>query len=925
MGRSSYRDRDYGFGQTMLTLRTAIRLTQTGLADFLGISRRAVGEWESGSSYPKVEHIKKLIALAVQQHAFPAGHEADAIRALWHASRQKVLLDETWLAELLMSDPVAEVSGKAVMAAKSPTSGQWTGADQNPPGNLPPQPTPFIGRDAELNQIASILEDTSCRLLTLLGPGGTGKTRLALEVAARQASHFANGIAYVPLASVGTPDQIVPAIGDALNITFSGQSAPAAQLLGYLRGKQLLLVLDNFEHLLDGAEFVHDILLQAPQVTTLATSRARLNLQAEWLFDVEGLSYPSGDVSTAAPTLADLADYSAVQLFVQRVVQIQAGVPFPETSLTSVVNICQHVAGMPLAIELAAAGVRLMPITTIEEQIQANLDVLATTLRDVPPRHRSMRAVFDHSWNLLSELERTLFSRLAVFRGGCTAEAAEQIAGAAIWGLMALVDKSLLRQMNGRTLESSEVEARFMLLEPIREYALEKLAARGEVDALRHGHASYYLGLAEAAAAQWNSPTANTVIDRLDDEYDNLRAALQWSQDSRDFIVGLQLGVALGKFWRRRGYYSEGRVWLEELLEAAENSADPAAMIARLRAMHTAAWMASDQHDFERAQQLYEQGMRLGHVLGETEGEIQLLSNAARQARATGQYQQAMVLFEAAVSRFRAMGDRGSLSSGGLGNSLYELALVLREQGEFARATALFEECIQLHLEIGDREGLAAGLLGLGDVARDQGDAAGVREYGEQSLAIARELGLQWAIGFSLNNLAVGALLEGDLTRAAALAGESIALFRSIKNESAVAEVLVTLGHIAREQGKTAAAQGSLTEALRLASVLGPRLLVATALEGLASVLLQSGQVALAVQFLAATSALRTEMSIPMRPLDQILTNEAVAAAQSMLGSAAFEAAWSAGAHVPLEAIVNVVLNTLPDDTPTSSKSQVIR
>ncbi|MEO8607944.1 MAG: NB-ARC domain-containing protein [Chloroflexota bacterium] len=908
MGRSGYRDRDYGFGQTMLTLRSAIGLTQTGLADFLGVSRRSVGEWESGSSYPKVEHLKKLITLAMQQRAFPVGGEAEAIRALWRDSRQKVLLDEVWLTGLFQSNPVVETRTETHVDVPPKR------ADSRPAANLPPQPTPFIGRVPELKQIAHILEATTCRLLTLIGPGGTGKTRLALEIAARAAAHFANGIAFVPLAPVGTPDQIISAVADALHIVFAGQSPPTAQLLDYLRRKHLLLVLDNFEHLLDGAEFVHAVLQQAPQVTILATSRARLNLQAEWLFDVEGLSYPSS--SDAVQSLSDLENYSAVQLFVQRVVQIQAGVPFSEKSLASVVNICQQVAGIPLAIELAAAGVRTMPIATIEAQIHANLDVLETTLRDVPPRHRSMRAVFDHSWNLLSEPERELFTRLSVFRGGCRAEAAEALTGAAIWGLMALVDKSLLRQTNGHLMQNGEVEPRFMLLEPIREYALEKLSQRGEVDDIRRSHASYYLALAEMTAAQWNSPTANTAIDLLDDEYDNLRAALQWSLDSGDLTIGLQLGVALGKFWRRRGYYSEGRSWLEALLSEAENSADSAAMIARLRALHTAAWMASDQHDYERAQQLYEYGIQIGQELGETGGEIQLLGNAARQARAAGQYEQAMMLFEATVARFRALGNRGSLSSGGLGNSLYELALVLREQGEFARATTLFEECIELHLEIGDREGLAAGFLGLGDVARDQGDAAGVREYGEQGLAIARELGLQWAVGFSLNNLAVGAFLEADLNRASALAGESITLFRSIKNESAVAEVLVTLGLIQRDQGKTTAAQSSLTEALRLASALGPRLLVATALEGLASILIQTGQVNLAVQFFAATTALRTEMNIPVRPVDQIVVKDAMESAQVMLGSNAFAAAWAAGADVPLEAIVNIVLNPIHETTP---------
>lgn len=894
----------------MLTLRTAIGLTQTGLADHLGVSRRSVGEWESGSSYPKVEHLKNLITLAVEQRAFPAGREIEAIRSLWEASQQKVLLDEAWLTVLLTTQRASAMPPNPLIA--EPTGNRVARrTEPHRVSNLPFQPTPFVGREAELAQVADLVGNAACRLLTLLGPGGTGKTRLALEVTARQAEGFADGVVFVPLAPLDTAQQIISALADALDITFAGEGDPVVQLLDYLKRRHMLLVLDNFEHLLDGADLVNNILQRASRVKILATSRIRLNVQAEWVFDVEGLSYPN-DHSTA-DSVTDLRDYSAVQLFVQRVTQLQSGIPLPEAHLTSVVNICRYVAGMPLAIELAAAGIRLMPITTIEARIQANLDVLATTLRDVPVRHRSMRAVFDHSWHLLSEPEQAVFAHLAVFRGGCTVDAAQQVAGAAVWSLLALVDKSLLRQINPQTGAKPGVGARFALLEPIREYALERLTMRGEMDALRRSHAAYYLSLAETAAAQWDSPTAYAATHTLDDEYDNLRTALQWYRDSGEVTAGLQLGIALGKFWRRRGYYSEGRVWLEELLARAENTADPTTTIARLRATHTAAWMASDQHDYERAAQLYEQSAQIGRTLGETEGEIHMLGNAARQARAAGQYQQAIWLFEAVVTRFRATGNRGSLSDGGLGNSLYELALVLREQGGFQQAAALFEECIALHQELGDREGLAAGLIGLSDVARDQGDAGRARLYGEQSLALARELGLQWVIGFSLNNLAVAAYLDGDLAGAAAFVQEGITLFRGIRSDSAVAELLTTLGEILRQQGALTAARNALTEALRHASVLGPRLLVAAAFERLASVLLVSEQAALGIQLLASASTLRAEMTVPVRAIDQLIITQGIETAQSVLGTKAFDILWAEAAELPLETVIDRLLRPPQD------------
>jgi predicted ATPase len=361
----------------------------------------------------------------------------------------------------------------------------------------------FIGRRTEVAAIARLLADPACRLLTLLGPGGIGKTRLALAVAATQTAVFTDGVAFVALAAIGTPDQIVSAIGETLGLAFTGQSNPTGALLSHLRARHMLLVLDNVEHLLAGADLIAAILAHAPQVTLLITSRERLNLQAEWLFDVQGLAYPPED-QHGQQRPEDLTEYTAIQLFVQRATQVQPRLELSESALTAIAQICQQVAGMPLAIELAAAGVRMLPIAEIERQIRSSLDVLATTLRDVLVRHRSMRAVFDHSWRLLSEPERTLLSWLAVFRGGWAAAAAEQVAGATLPALAALIDKSLVRQDSAAKRSSVEPDAlntaaepRFVLLEPIREYALEQLAPPGEALAIQRAHAGYYLALAD--------------------------------------------------------------------------------------------------------------------------------------------------------------------------------------------------------------------------------------------------------------------------------------------------------------------------------------------------------------------------------------------------------------------------------------------
>ncbi|KAB8332316.1 hypothetical protein SD80_019630, partial [Scytonema tolypothrichoides VB-61278] len=414
------------------------------------------------------------------------------------------------------------------------------------------------------------------------------------------------------------------------------------------------------------------------------TSRVRLDLQAEWLYDVEGLSYPAPSQATTAQSrsLADLAGYSAVQLFVQRTSQVQPRLVFAAAALDVVVRICQRLAGMPLAIELAAASARTLSLDEIEQRIYLRLGALETSLRDVATRHRSLRAVFEHSWALLSKADGTLFSRLAIFRGGCTPAAAEQLTGATLPALEGLVDKSLLRRASSRGSQAAQdatAELRFMQLEPLREFALEQLEALGERDALQQAHADYYLTLADAAMARWDGPDVQMAITQLERELNNIRAALQWARDSGQSTVGLQLAGVLWRFWRSAGYTTEGRAWLEELLAVDSPATDGAATSARLLAMHAAAWLASDQHDYARATQLFEQTTALRRALGEGEGETHMLLNQALHERAVGQYRRATAILEDTLARHRAM------SAGGLGRSLYELgfslymlALVLR-------------------------------------------------------------------------------------------------------------------------------------------------------------------------------------------------------------------------------------------------------
>ena len=382
-------------------------------------------------------------------------------------------------------------------------------------GDLPPYPTPFVGRQDELEQINALLSDPICRLVTLIGPGGIGKTRLALRCAEDQQPNFPDGVFFVPLTPVDSSDLIASAIASALQLTFYSPEDLRVQIVRYLSEKHMLLVMDNFEHLLADTSLLEDALRAAPDLKFIVTSRERLNLLEEWTLVLEGLSFPA-EQTTEPPE-----SYSAVQLFAQRARQMQPDFSI-RSNAESIQIICQRVEGMPLALELAASWLRAMSCHQIAAHMEQSYDFLTTPLRNVPERHRSLRAVFEQSWKLLSAGEQQVLTRLSVFRGGFDLQAAEQIAGASLPMLAGLADKSLI-QMKG--------DGRYDLHELLRQYAAEKLSASATVDAANR-HLDYYLKLADMAEPYLWSIEQMRWYDRLEADIDNLRTALAWSLQS---------------------------------------------------------------------------------------------------------------------------------------------------------------------------------------------------------------------------------------------------------------------------------------------------------------------------------------------------------------------------------------------------------
>ena len=642
----------------------------------------------------------------------------------------------------------------------------------------------FVGRQDELAHIDALLSTPACRLLTLVGPGGIGKTRLALE-AARQLPNPEHAH-FVPLQPLTSPDFIVSAIADALGLQFYGGTPPKQQLLDYLRDKSWLLVLDNFEHLLDGAELPSELLASAPSLRLLVTSRERLKLVEEWVLDVSGLDYPArGDEGKPER-------YSAVELFTQQAQRVKVGFTITDHNRPSVVRICSLVGGMPLAIELSATWVRALSCQSIAEEIGRSLDILETPERNIEPRHRTMRAAFEPTWARLSDHERDVFMRLSVFRGGFTREAAQKVAGASLRTLSALVDKSLLRV---------DANGRYDVHELLRQYSEEKLLDADQDAETQHRHCQFFLGLAEQLERRLFGPQQVLTLDQLESEHDNFRAALKWTLQSESVEWGLRLASALGWFWHRRTYWQEGLQRLEVLLEAGHDATAPV----RGKALHHVMqfhWHLMNDLYFEV---LSTQALSLARELVDMGVKAWLLLNVATLDRSHQNLRQAYS--EEALRLFRALDDQW-----GICETLLRLGMTLSDSGDFAGADDVWNEGIRLARQAGDKsvlaytlcasahaqtytdkmsqrsenyfreslelfrelrykDGMSWSLVGLGLIARAHGTDEYAKAFFAQSLKLVRETHNPWWATYSLINLAAMVYAAGELERGTQLYG----------------------------------------------------------------------------------------------------------------------------------------------------------
>ncbi len=644
--------------------------------------------------------------------------------------------------------------------------------------NLPPATTPFIGRQAELAEIARLLADPSCRLFTLVGPGGIGKTRLAIEAARMIESNrvgaqraaplhtqlFPNGVYLVSLQPLNSSDLIISTIAEALHFQFYPGGEPRQQLLDYLREKSLLLVLDNFEHLLDGVGLVSDLLASAPHVKVLVTSRARLNLVEEWVLEVKGLAYPANE------TDRDIGDYGAVQLFLQSARRVQVGFALTDTHKPAVARICRLVGGMPLGIELAAAWVRALSCEELAVEIERSLDILATPARNVPPRHRTMRAALEHSWNLLTDEERNVFKKLSVFRGGFRKEAAQAVADASLQMLSALVDKSLLRV---------EANGRYDIHELLRQYGEEQLILSGDTDTVRDAHSVYYVNFLYQREHDIKGRRQLEALNEIEAEFENIRLAWHWALSRKNYQA-LDLALeSLFYFCEMRGRFHDG----QELLGGArkqlapEHAEELRAIRGRIRVrdMWMFAWGERGPDIAEAVRVETEECLAIARQQGDQAQTAFCLWLLGALGHLTNDYARGIPFLEESLALFTDLGDRFYMA-----RAADWLGAVVGMDGQIENFIKLSQQSLDLRRAIGDRFGMAASLMNLGQGALESGQYDSAKRYIQEMGQIYVEIGSGVWMGRVTSFLSWIAFQQGDFEETRARAEETLGILTSL-------------------------------------------------------------------------------------------------------------------------------------------------
>jgi len=791
--------------------------------------------------------------------------------------------------------------------------------------NLPIQVTSFIGREREMEEIKAFLRTT--RLLTLTGSGGAGKTRLAMQVAADLLDPESDGVWLVELAAITDAERVDPTVANTLNIREEPGRTILQTLTDQLRTKRMLLLLDNCEHVLDACASLSDTLIRhCPHITILASSRQALGISGELTYRVPSLLLPDPEAETSVEILSGI---ESIRLFSDRARFHQPAFAITTSNAPMLAQVCHQLDGIPLAIELAAARVRVMPVEQIADRLDDCFRLLTGGSRTALPRHQTLRAAIDWSYSLLPPVERVLLNRLSVFARGWSLEAAERVCAdpsestspgqsslqeahtgpsGELWQsepirvedweildlLTALVDKSLVAY------EEQNGQARYWLLETLRQYLRTKLTASGEAEAIQRRHLAYFIALTEESERKTRGSEQTWWLERLDREHDNLRAALGWpTYTEEDTEAGLRLAGGLWWFWHVRGQHvTEGRRWLSNKLAEASHDSPY-----RAKALNGAAVLARNQGDYATARSLSEESLALKRRLQDKQGIAAALTTLATLALMQGDYADSRPRYEEALELERELGNRQGITAAliGLGN-------VALEQGAYVRAKALYQESLELKQQLGDKRGIAASLGGLGNVAFAEGRLQAARQLHEESLAIRRHLQDKRNIATSLQHLGSVASALGEHDPAEAMFTESLEIRQKLGDKLGVANAQYGQGVLALRRGQLSRSRQLLAECLLVYQELDVRRGMVCTLNTLAYLLAEQGNAELAVQLLGLVEAVREELGSPLTPNELPEYERVLRQLQETLGPTTFANARAEGRNLTLSRAMEIAL-----------------
>lgn len=828
----------HSFGQWLRRLRTQQDLTQEALAEAAYCSVQTIRFFETGKRRPSLEMAERLAEVL----QVPAAQQEEFCRLARQPLEKGESADED--PQPLPAPPVT-----------------------NPKPILPYTATALVGREGERNILIRLLHQEQHRLVTLVGAGGMGKTRLALETANALAPHFADGAAFVTLTAVQTAAQLPEAVAEGVGIALKGDRDPSEQVLSWLATRHLLLILDNFEHLLeanshsaiypsgvqesqDAIAWLKALLAGAPKVHLLITSRERLRISGERTFELGGLSLPG---PTLAPEAAE-----AVKLFVERAQHVSGDFVLDDTNKAAIVRVCQLVGGMPLGIELAAAWVRVLNCDEIAEEMARSLDFLVRADRDVAPRHHSMRAVFDSSWRLLTAEEQQVAACLAVLRGSFDRSAAQAIAGATLPQLAALIDKSFVR-VGGAEAGGAGGAQRYDIHELLRQYLFEQLQAAGVEQTIKRRHAEYFTVLVERLDPDFHATHNSNWRRQLATELNNLRLALAWSVgEGQDARLGLRLAAALSSFWERACLWKEGRQWLQNALaQTQEQTAVRGRALVKLGELHHLL------AETTLAETFMNEGLALWQTLADPLGIAYTYLQLGKVAATRGDHEQAKALLTASLTRYRQMGHQWGIAT--LLNQLGSLEVHL---GNYEHANQLLDEAWPLVQTMEQRPTIAITANLLGRVLLGQGQLERAITLFQRGLQIFQQEEAQAGVAWSLINLALTYLQREDLPTAQRYFQDCFRVYRTLESKGGMM----------------------------------------AALEGLAAIAAHQGEAIKAVQLLAVAAQWRQESGQALTEHELVTQQQTRHLTEAALAPAVWLATWQSAQHWPVMQVAKVAL-----------------